>query len=50
MEYKIPEQFYFRIHHARPRFKNDIENVKYIVYLTFLYKIRGKGLIILHNI
>ena len=27
MEYKIPEQFYFRIHHARPRFKNDVENV-----------------------
>lgn len=27
MEYKIPDQYYFRIHHARPRFKNDVENV-----------------------
>ena len=27
MEYKVPNQFYFRIHHVRPRFKNDVENV-----------------------
>ena len=27
MEYKVPSQFYFRIHHARPRFKSDVENV-----------------------
>ena len=27
MKYKIPDEFYFRIHHVRPRFKNDIENV-----------------------
>lgn len=25
--YNIPEQFYFRIHHVRPRFKSDVENV-----------------------
>lgn len=25
--YKIPEQYYFRIHHVRPRFKDDVENV-----------------------
>lgn len=32
MEYKMPEQFYFRIHHARPRFKNDVENV--LIYVA----------------
>ncbi len=32
MEYEIPEQFYFRIHHARPRFKNDVENV--LIYVA----------------
>ncbi|MGV8150005.1 MAG: protein NO VEIN domain-containing protein [Alkaliphilus sp.] len=25
--YKIDEQYYFRLHHVRPRFKSDIENV-----------------------
>lgn len=25
--YNIPEQYYFRLHHVRPRFKNDVENV-----------------------
>lgn len=25
--YSIPEEFFFRIHHVRPRFKNDVENV-----------------------
>lgn len=25
--YKIPDQYYFRIHHVRPRFKDDVENV-----------------------
>lgn len=25
--YSIPEEFYFRLHHVRPRFKNDVENV-----------------------
>lgn len=29
--YKIPEKYYFRIHHIRPRFKNDIENVLYFM-------------------
>lgn len=27
MQYKIPSQFSFRIHHVRPRFKSDIESV-----------------------
>jgi len=31
-EYKIPEQYYFRIHHVRPRFKGDVENV--LVYMA----------------
>jgi len=25
--YKIPKEYYFRLHHVRPRFKSDIENV-----------------------
>ena len=25
--YKVPEEYYFRIHHVRPRFKDDVENV-----------------------
>lgn len=25
--YKIPPQYYFRLHQVRPRFKNDVENV-----------------------
>jgi len=25
--YKVPEEYFFRIHHIRPRFKNDVENV-----------------------
>lgn len=29
--YKIPSQYYFRIHHIRPRFKNDVENVLYFM-------------------
>lgn len=27
MVYSIPDNLYFRIHHCRPRFKNDVENV-----------------------
>ncbi len=27
MQYKIPKKFFFRIHHCRPRFKNNVENV-----------------------
>lgn len=30
--YSIPEKYYFRIHHVRPRFKGDIENV--LFYLS----------------
>ena len=25
--YKVPDQYFFRIHHIRPRFKSDVENV-----------------------
>lgn len=25
--YTVPDQFYYRIHHIRPRFKHDVENV-----------------------
>lgn len=31
-EYSVPKEFYFRIHHVRPRFKGDIENV--LIYLA----------------
>ncbi|MDA1061194.1 MAG: DUF3883 domain-containing protein [bacterium] len=27
MKYTIPEEYYYRLHHIRPRFKNDVENV-----------------------
>lgn len=30
--YKIPEEYYFRIHHVRPRFKGNVENV--LVYMA----------------
>jgi hypothetical protein len=29
--YKVPSQFYFRLHHVRPRFKTDVEGV--LVYM-----------------
>lgn len=32
IEYQIPEQYYFRLHHVRPRFKGDIENV--LIYVA----------------
>ena len=25
--YRIPDEFFFRLHHVRPRFKNDVEEV-----------------------
>lgn len=25
--YRIPDEYYFRLHHSRPRFKSDVENV-----------------------
>ena len=31
-EYKVPQEYYFRIHHVRPRFKGDIENV--LIYVA----------------
>lgn len=30
--YKIPEEYYYRLHHVRPRFKGDIENV--LIYMA----------------
>lgn len=31
-EYKIPSEYFYRIHHVRPRFKGDIENV--LIYMA----------------
>ena len=31
-EYKVPEGYFFRVHHVRPRFKGDIENV--LIYIA----------------
>lgn len=31
MKYSIPDIYYFRIHHIRPRFKNDVENVLFFI-------------------
>ena len=31
--YQIPPEFYYRLHHPRPRFKNNIENV--LGYMAF---------------
>lgn len=31
-EYRIPDEYFFRIHHVRPRFKGDIENV--LIYVA----------------
>jgi hypothetical protein len=25
--YRIPDEYFFRLHHVRPRFKNDVEEV-----------------------
>ncbi len=30
--YEIPQEYYFRLHHIRPRFKNDVENV--LIYIA----------------
>ena len=32
MIYKIPSEYEFRIHHCRPRFKNNVENV--LIYMA----------------
>jgi len=29
--YKIPDEYFFRIHHIRPRFKNNVEDVLYFM-------------------
>lgn len=31
-EYKVPKEYFFRVHHVRPRFKGDIENV--LIYVA----------------
>ena len=44
MMYSIPKEYFFRLHHIRPRFKNNIENV--LIYMaTEISKIAkgGKG-------
>ena len=41
MIYKVPDEYYFRIHHSRPRFKDDVENV--LIYMaTEIAKITKK--------
>lgn len=41
MMYKIPDKYYFRLHHIRPRFKNNIEAV--LIYMaTEISKISKK--------
>lgn len=32
VDYSVPNEFFFRIHHVRPRFKNDIEEV--LIYIA----------------
>ncbi len=32
MRYTVPDEFYYRVHHIRPRFKNNIENV--LIYIA----------------
>ena len=27
LKYKIPDKYFFRLHHVRPRFKSDVEEV-----------------------
>lgn len=31
-EYRVPEEYFFRIHHCRPRFKGNVENV--LIYMA----------------
>lgn len=31
-EYRVPSEYYFRLHHVRPRFKLDVENV--LIYIA----------------
>ena len=31
MVYEVPKQYYFRLHHVRPRFKSNLESVLYYV-------------------
>ena len=32
MTYKTPDKYFFKIHHIRPRFKNNVENV--LIYIA----------------
>ncbi|TGM57464.1 DUF3883 domain-containing protein [Leptospira biflexa] len=38
--YKTPAKYYFRLHHVRPRFKNNVENV--IIYVASIVAKIGK--------
>jgi len=29
--YQTPSEYFFRLHHIRPRFKNDVENVLFYI-------------------
>ena len=41
MVYQVPKEYFFRIHHSRPRFKDDVENV--LIYMaTEISKIEEK--------
>ena len=33
-DYVIPKEYYFRIHHCRPRFKGNVENV--LIYISYV--------------
>ena len=36
-EYRIPDEYFFRLHHVRPRFKGDIENVLIVRDALFVF-------------
>lgn len=31
IKYQVPQEYYFRLHHVRPRFKNNLENVLFFI-------------------
>jgi hypothetical protein len=39
--YRIPQEYYLRLHHVRPRFKDDVENVLFYM-ANEIYKIGPK--------
>lgn len=40
--YKVPPEYFLRLHHVRPRFKDDVENVLFYM-ANEIYKIGPKG-------